>query len=372
MLLDRRLSRRRLGTLLAGTVMAAAGSSSLAPLPTWAAEGVRILEADWVDETRGRRVPVRLYWPATSPRPSSVPLIVFSHGLGNTRQSYRYLGKFWSAAGFASLHVQHVGSDSAVWQGNPLGLIDRLDEATDERKALARAIDLTFALDRFLDPGANALQRYVDRRRVIAAGHSFGANTTLIVLGASVMRGGLALAHRDPRFGAGIVISAPPFYGEKDLRTVLRGIDRPTLHVTATDDVIEIPGRYSAAQDRLDIYNALSSGEKAIAVFQGGSHSIFTDRTWTGGVSLNPKVKAATAEVSLAFLQLVFQRDPAPILAWNTRWQDILAVAPVPFPTTLASRRAVVDRPVQDRRRSGSRLPANARPGSPIERPSPR
>ncbi len=294
-------------------------------------EDVRVFDANWIDDARGRLVPARLYWPHTSSFRGLMPLVVFSHGLGQSRESYRYLGGQWSGCGIASLHVQHVGSDASVWTGNPLTMIDRLQEAAHEREAIERARDVRFALDRILDPRINSLHALIDHRRIVAAGHSYGANTTLMVLGARVIREGRTVEYGDTRFKAGIVISAPPFYGEPDVKEVLKAIDAPTLHVTATEDVIELPGYYSPAQDRLDIYNAIINPQKMIAVFQGGSHSIFTDRPWTGGVTLNPKVKQATAEAGLAFIDLVFRSDTMPFVNWRAKWDPILAVAPTPF-----------------------------------------
>jgi Platelet-activating factor acetylhydrolase, isoform II len=46
-------------------------------------------------------------------------LIAFSHGIGGSRRDYSYLGRHWASKGYASLHVQHVGSDNALWSGNP-------------------------------------------------------------------------------------------------------------------------------------------------------------------------------------------------------------------------------------------------------------
>ncbi len=45
----------------------------------------------------------------------------------------------------------------------------------------------------------------------------------------------------------------------------------PTMHVTATDDVIEIPGYRSDVADRLAIFDAIVSPHKLLAVFRGGS-----------------------------------------------------------------------------------------------------
>nr|USU33083.1 acetylhydrolase [Methylobacterium sp. OTU13CASTA1] len=325
-----------------GAMMLAAGAGSLlshrAALALPASEEARVVDFEWVDASRGRAVPARLYWPAASTRKGTVPLIVFSHGLGGSRKGYSYLGEGWSARGTASLHIQHVGSDETLWQGNPLLLLDRLDGAADEREAIERTRDVSFGLDRLLDR-TGPFHAAIDRKRIVAAGHSFGANTTLILTGAQVIRDGKPLGFRDPRFTASIVISAPPFYGETNLAAVLATVDVPTLHVTTTEDTIRIPGRYSPVQDRIDVFNAIPTPQKALVVFQEGSHSVFTDRSLRNGGPLNPLVKRATMEIGLAFLDLVHRSDPAPMDDWNVTWKPILAAAPVPFPPP--SRQAV-------------------------------
>jgi hypothetical protein len=55
---------------------------------------------------------------------------------------------------------------------------------------------------------------------------------------------------------------------------------------------------------------------------------MFTDRPLTGGPSLNAKVKLATAELSLAYFDLIFEGDGAALLQWQATWQSILAQAP--------------------------------------------
>ncbi|WP_157598267.1 MULTISPECIES: acetylhydrolase [unclassified Rhizobacter] len=294
-----------------------------------------MLDFDWIDAARSRPVPSRLYWPADLPTQAQVPLVVFSHGIGGSRQGYSYLGRHWSSHGVASLHVQHAGSDAAVWRGNPFGIVGRLQAAAQESEAIARAADVRFALDRMLSDEAGALGAAVDRRRLVAAGHSYGANTTLLTVGAQVVRQGRTVHCQDSRFSAAIVISAPPFYGETDLAAVLAPVSVPTVHVTATDDVIEIPGYRSGAKDRLAVFDAIGDPRKLLAVFRGGSHSIFTDRPLTGGTSLNPQVKAATAELAIAFLDLAFGGDDTALTRWRADWRAILAQEPgAGFPRT--------------------------------------
>ncbi|HEY0685813.1 MAG TPA: hypothetical protein VGD45_25960 [Steroidobacter sp.] len=319
------MTRRQMTAMLLLAPLAITHSSSRADQadPPYSA-----IDFDWVDRARSRPVPARLYWPTAASSEMPVPLVVFSHGIGGSRQGYSYLGKHWSTHGIASLHVQHVGSDAALWRGNPFGVIGRLHAAAQEQEAIARAADVRFALDRMLSGEAGHHAAAVNRQRLIAAGHSYGANTTLLTIGAQVVRNGQTIDCLDPRFSAAVVISAPPFYGETDLPAVLRNVSVPTLHVTATDDVIEIPGYHSEVADRLAIFDAIASPQKLLAVFRGGSHSMFTDRPFTGGLSLNAKVKAATADLTLAFFAFAFERNNAALTQWQTNWRPILAQAP--------------------------------------------
>lgn len=301
------------------------------PLRAWADEPApfEALEFDWVDMKRQRAVPVRLYWPNTVAWDAAVPLVVFSHGIGGSRRGYRYLGEHWSSHGIASLHLQHVGSDRSLWFGNPLGIIGRLQDAAQEREAIERPRDLTFALDQLL---ASPFGERIDAKRIVAAGHSYGANTTLLAAGARVERDGRVVELHDERLAAAIVMSAPPFYGEGDPARILGPVQLPTLHVTATGDVIRIPGYWSGAEDRIAVYQATGGKHKSLAVFEGGSHSMFTDRPGTGGAELNPRVKAATRELSLAFLRAqVGAGDTGALQRWAERHKPILARCEMPL-----------------------------------------
>lgn len=291
-------------------------------------------DLDWIDADRDRAVPVRVYWPTAEAPPGGWPVIVFSHGMGGTRRGYSYLGSYWAAHGFVALHVQHIGSDRRLWSGgfsmsNSLNLVLRLQHAAQPEEAIDRTQDMRFALDRLLE---GPLAPRLDRSRIAVAGHSYGANTSLLLAGAKVpapQRGLGAVAPlpvmADPRIKAAILISAPPFYGEGDPAAILSGIEIPTLHISATDDEITIPGYYSGSADRVQLFDAIGGPHKALAMFSGGSHSIFTDRTNTGGLALNPKVKAATRELSLAYLQLVLDGQEAPLRDWCERHGALLA-----------------------------------------------
>jgi dienelactone hydrolase len=282
---------------------------------------------DWVDSSRDRDVPVRLYMPdAVTTSSNAVPLVVFSHGLGGSRNGYQYLGRFWASQGYASLHVQHIGSDNNLWRGNPLSLTMRLTSAAQDSEAMARAKDVSFALTELL--AMPSLAGRIDANRIVAAGHSYGANTTMLVAGALVPgkgENGQVLSLRDPRIKAAIIMSAPPFYGFINPSAILGNIAMPTLHITATGDDILVPGYGSGFEDRVNVFNAIGDARKTLVVFAGGSHSIFTDRSNTGGAELNPIVKAATQALSLAFLKQTFAGETTALADWRTKFADLLA-----------------------------------------------
>jgi dienelactone hydrolase len=255
----------------------------------------------WGDRERQREVLVKLYLPPASSRREPMPLIAFSHGMGGSRESYSYLGANWAAHGYASLHVQHAGSDSHLWRGNPLDMVARLQAAANETEAVNRVRDLSFALDTLLaDPQFAGI---IDPARILAGGHSYGANTALLAAGAEFSRPQGKLTYRDSRILGAVIISAPPFHGETDPEAVVRPIGIPTLHITATGDEIRIPGYLSDYQDRLRVFNATGGTHKALVAFRDGSHSMFTDRLGAGGSDLNPQVKVATIDLTLAFFE---------------------------------------------------------------------
>lgn len=265
--------------------------------------GYRSVDMLWKDAARQRDLPVRLYWPAGASASAPVPLVVFSHGLGGSRMGYSYLGRHWASLGFASLHVQHAGSDRAVWSGNVFQLFGNLQTAASESNALDRAKDVSFAITSILDSKDFGPQ--INPSAIAVAGHSYGANTAMLIGGATVERDGKPLALRDERVKALILISAPPFTGEGDMAKILRPIKVPTLHVTGSEDVIRVPGYYSDVADRVAVYDAVAAPSKLLTVFKGATHSIFTDRSAPAGFELNSAVKKATRELSGLFLKTV-------------------------------------------------------------------
>lgn len=289
-------------------------------------------ELNWIDDNRQRAVPALYYSPLDSaPLESAIrtasadqrPLIVFSHGLGGSRERYAYLGKYWASQGFASLHVQHVGSDRQLWQGSRLTLPFRLMTAAGDDEALARVADVKFALTNLL---ASKFGAQIDQSKIVMAGHSYGANTSMLLVGAKVERSASLPELRDPRFSAAILISAPPFYDGEPLSQVLAAVTVPTLHITNTLDEINVPGYHSDPGDRIDVYQAMGGSYKVLAVFHGGNHNIFSGRRQKPELAVQAQVlQAATQSLTSEFLKGVFQQDSGLLQQWQQQHQTLLA-----------------------------------------------
>ncbi|WP_372628143.1 alpha/beta hydrolase family protein [Arsukibacterium sp.] len=276
---------------------------------------------NWQDSSRERLVPALLFKPSRQQKANA--LIIFSHGLGGSKERYAYLGQYWASHGYASLHVQHDGSDRKVWRGSRLTLPFRLMDAADAPEALARVQDVKFALDQIL---ASEHAAYFDKQNIVMAGHSYGANTAMLLSGAQVEQNGALISLKDDRIKAAILISAPPFYDDQPLNKVLADVNIPTLHITTTEDEIRVPGYYSSPQDRFDLYNAMASSYKVLAVFSSGSHNIFSG--WRGSkdtTSQQQVIKAATQALSHAFIEQITTDNGQAMGVWEQQHQAILS-----------------------------------------------
>jgi len=280
---------------------------------------------EWIDERRGRAVPSRLYRPTDAQESSvkGVPIVIFSHGLGGSRTGYQYLAQFLASKGIACFHPQHIGSDRSIWSaGSPFLLANRLLAASGDSEAIARVHDLRFCLDRLQ---VDRLSEGSDFKRLVVAGHSYGANSALLMGGARVLREGRLVDLQDARPKAVIAMSAPAFYGESSWTSILATMSLPSLHITCSEDLIRIPGLYSGPEDRVAIFQASAGLPKCFAMFEGGSHSVFTDREATGGFETNRRIKGASCDLVFEFLKLIFEGDQNAVKGWQKRHESMLS-----------------------------------------------
>jgi predicted dienelactone hydrolase len=256
---------------------------------------VKTILYDWQDAKRGRAVPVKIYYPADLQAPA--PLVVFSHGLGGTREGYEYLGRHWASYGYISLHIQHIGSDDAVWRGQEHPMQAIRQAAIRPENAVNRVRDVSFVLDEMtrLKGAPGLFQGCVDLDKIGLAGHSFGANTTLVAAGqVFLLPGNRTVGFAEARIKAAIPMSAPVPLSRDDLDYVFGAINVPCLHMTGTLDDSPI-GETSAADRRLPFDHIVGS-EQYLVIFNGGDHMIFSGRPRSAG-ALQAKNDAAFQDI---------------------------------------------------------------------------
>jgi predicted dienelactone hydrolase len=271
-------------------------------------------EGSWTDAGRSREIPYKVYAPAS---PSGLcPVVIFSHGLGGSREGYRYLGSFWASNGYVVIHVQHAGSDDAVWRnaGGPSNVMRAMNaSAMSLQNAIDRPQDVSFAIGRLAELATNAVLRgHIDTNRIGVAGHSFGAYTTMAVAGQGVAnRGGL---FRDPRVKAAIAMSMPTPRPVSD--AMMADVKIPTMHLTGTKDTSPV-GRPQKAEDRRGPFDHIRGVDEYLVIFNGGDHMLFSGQRIRGEHDLpdDPRNHHLIQTGTLAFWD-AYLRDDAKAKAW--------------------------------------------------------
>ncbi len=246
---------------------ATAALASLSQVARAQAQGLAIDES-WTDSERSRSLPMRLRWPAGA---APCAAVVFSHGLGGSREGGDAWGRAWQAAGFAVLHVQHPGSDTDTLRAGMLAM----RRAASAEQLIARSADMRFVLDE-IGRRARAGDTPCARIRgdaIGAAGHSFGAQTVQALAG---MRYGRATPGlEEPRFKAFIAFS--PALGRNDRSSAehqMGAVTRPFLCITGSRDDDPL-GSARTGEDRARVYDGLPAGRRALLWLDQSDHMTF-------------------------------------------------------------------------------------------------
>jgi pimeloyl-ACP methyl ester carboxylesterase len=171
----------------------------------------------WRDERRSRDVPVRIYMPAATR--GRLPVVIFSHGVGEDRDSYAYIGRGLASNGFLAVHITHAGMDKAVLKSGYWRLYQATKDLNNWRN---RPLDVSFVLDQL------SKRPDVDMDRVAVAGHSAGAVTAFALAGVTGSNGENL---RDDRVRVIIPMSMPRIEGLN-----YDGVRIPALSITGTCD----------------------------------------------------------------------------------------------------------------------------------------
>ena len=255
----------------------------------------------WTDPRRDRDLPVKIYAPQGADAP---PVVVFSHGLGGSVEAAGYLGEHLASWGFLALHVQHPGSDRAVWAGadSRPEILARLREAVrDPGVTINRFRDLPFLLDeietRVRDGRLDANPRHIGM-----AGHSFGSHSVLAAAGRAYPAPRGTLRFADPRIDAGVLLSPPPGnrIASEDYDAVFGQVAIPLLHVTGRADGSPLDPEVSP-QDRLVPFRQIPAAPQILVLFDQADHRVFSGRRVPRAPAWYAQVQADVAACATAF-----------------------------------------------------------------------
>lgn len=152
---------------------------------------------------------------------TQLPVIVFAHGFGSSMDGYAPLANFWASHGFVV--IQPTFLDSRTLSPTPPATHDEAVKAflDDPRKPIMwryRVEDVKCILDQLdcIEDSFPGLKGRVDRSRIAAAGHSFGAQTIALLLGAKLIGSDFIPDEdfSDSRIKAGVLLSAAGRGGE--------------------------------------------------------------------------------------------------------------------------------------------------------------
>lgn len=266
--------------------------------------------------SRGEALQVRVSAPVIG---NQLPIIVFAHGYGKSLDGYAPLVNYWAAHGFVVVQCTFLDS-------RRLGI-----PPEDVRTPLIwkyRVEDMKHMLDQLdsIEDAIPGLKGRTDRNRIAAVGHSFGAQTTGMLLGARVIGtdGSLGESMYDSRIKAGILLTPAgkggadlsPFAAENFpfMNPSYTEMVTPALIVAGDKDISALTVR---GWDWFTDAYTLSPAPKSLLTLFGAEHGL-------GGVSgyeaaettdENPARVAVLRELTLAYLRSALYPEDA---AWAT------------------------------------------------------
>ena len=237
----------------------------------------------------------------------ALPIIIFSHGNGQSLHAYAPLANYWAAHNFVVIQSTHL--DSRM-----------LGHAQDDPRRPQfwrfREDDLLRVLDglQHIEDAVPMLRGRLDRTRIAVAGHSWGGQTASTLLGATHPDpdNGLVVNRRDARVSAGVLMAVPGAGGENlsefarlnypFMHPDFSAMTTPTLIIAGDSDKGGLstrgPGWWRDAYD-------LAPSPKALLTTFGGQHSLggipgYESRETTDE---RPERVAAILRLSTAFLR---------------------------------------------------------------------
>jgi len=213
----------------------------------------------YVLKTDSKELQLRITYPVAA---GTYPLILFSHGLFGTKDSYSPLIQFWASYGYVIIQTNHEDS-----------LALGLQKIEDALKAWdSRPKDMSLILDCLdqLEKQFPQLQNKIDKTKIAAAGHSFGAHTSQLLAGTKCYVGWFrSKDFRDQRITSALFIS-PQGVGVLFKEKSFSFVQIPAMIITGSQDTSPINGK--GPDWRKEAYTYSSPGDKYFVFIQNAHH----------------------------------------------------------------------------------------------------
>ena len=233
----------------------------------------------FTDAARDRKIPYRIYYP--KPLDGQYPVVIFSHGLGGSRDGNEQFGKHLAGRGIIVVHVQHAGSDEGLIEGVRDARMAQVKLAQSLRQpvnAQNRFLDVAFVVTQLsiLNETDKLLKGHLNLQALGMAGHSYGAVSTMVAAGELI--GARNLSLKVPTVRAGILLSPSPPRDGADIARAYKDVSIPLFHMTGTHDVALVDARDVTAKDRLIPFQSLSIPKQYLLVLDQAEHMTFSGR----------------------------------------------------------------------------------------------
>ena len=271
------------------------------------ADELKVIEKhyEFSDKKRERIVPVKVY---RLPKAKAQPVILFSHGLGGSRENNAFLGNYWAKEGYFCVFIQHAGSDEKVWKNAPARKkYKALKEATMAGVAILRFQDIPFIIDTLNELNQlenHAFHNILDLENLGLCGHSYGAVTTIALAGQKFP---LSQNFEDKRIKAFFAMS-PSTGKEMTAKRSLGHIQKPVLCMTGTKDGSPIDLKMKPSKRR-EVYNALPKKDKYQLVLYNAKHHAFGDHNTVWARSRDKDHHGIMQVISLKFWNAYLKED---------------------------------------------------------------
>ncbi len=279
---------------------------------------VVVEDRTWTDKARKRDVPVRIYAPDLKHGRGPFPIIVFSHGGGESRAAFGYLADHWAKQGYLTVCLTHPGTDREAVKAARAGGLAAVGSRADFD---LRPQDVQFVLDRILAGKADCalLDGRVDPERIGLAGQCMGCTTAMTLVGLNLKKGDSPAASSiDKRVKAvlalGPQVAAPESGGTKiglhaDSWNSVRG---PVMVVTGSKDFLWVKSVRDDPTVRRRAYDGVPGGPKYHVEIADAEHNAFTDsEPWYPVGKRDPRHHDWLRQAGTAFFDAYLKKDKA-------------------------------------------------------------